>query len=106
MPWQKSAADRKADDAFYGDPVYKRNKAIVKRRANGKCEECGHRHPTQCDHVIPRTQGGGHAVANLMMRCTGEGTCKCHEKKTATEGGGFRATRAAADPEPRPKTVW
>lgn len=111
VAWKKTAAERKAENAFYSDPVYLRNKAIVKRRANGRCEQCGHMHPTQCDHVIPRTQGGTHAIENLMMKCTGEGTCKCHEKKTAGEGGGFRnranrGSRAPRDPRPSPRTKW
>jgi 5-methylcytosine-specific restriction endonuclease McrA len=109
VTWEKTAADRKAEDAFYNDPVYRRNKAVVKRRADGRCEQCGHRHPTQCDHVIPRIKGGGHAVENLRMLCAGDGTCKCHEKKTATEGGGYRArpgSRAPRDPRPRPRTKW
>lgn len=111
MAWKKTDADRKAENAFYNDPAYKRNKATAKRRANGKCEDCGHRHKTQCDHVIPRTQGGTHAIENLMMRCVGEGTCKCHEKKTAQEGGGYRSqanrgNRTPRDPRPRPRTNW
>lgn len=109
MPWEdRSRADRKAEDDFYGDPVYLRNKAIVKRRAAGRCEKCHHRHRTQCDHVIPRSRGGGHAVSNLQMLCHGEGTCKCHEAKTAAEGGGFRLghTKIKRDPRPRPRTTW
>lgn len=109
MPWKKTPADRKAEDAFYSDPVYKRNKALVKRRANGRCEQCGHRHPAQCDHIIPRSRGGGHAVENLHMLCAGDGTCKCHEAKTSAEGGGFRGnggSRMPGDPQPRPRTNW
>ena len=110
MTWNKTDADRKADSAFYGDPAYKANRAAARQRANGRCEGCGHRHARlQCDHVTPRAQGGSHALANLKMLCAGDGTCKCHERKTATEGGGYRASRgstAAADPEPRPRTRW
>jgi hypothetical protein len=107
--WEKTAADRKADAAFYSDPVYKRHREIAKRRAAGRCEECGHRHPTQCDHVIPRIKGGTHALDNLRMLCAGDGTCKCHERKTAGEGGGWRKTgdsRVPRDPQPRPRTKW
>ena len=107
MPWEDSR-DRAGDAAFYGDPVYLRNKAAVKRRAAGRCEKCHHRHPTQCDHVIPRSRGGSHAVENLQMLCAGQGTCKCHEAKTASEGGGFRlgSSRTPRDPKPRPRTSW
>jgi len=110
MAWKKTAADRKAEDAFYNDPTYRRNKAIVKRRANGRCQGCNHRHDRlECDHIIPRVKGGTHALENLMMRCAGDGTCKCHEAKTATEGRGFRANggdRAPRDPKPKPRTNW
>jgi 5-methylcytosine-specific restriction endonuclease McrA len=109
MPWQKTSADRQRDAKTYGSPVYRRNRAIAKRRARGRCEQCGHRHPTQCDHIIPASQGGSHALANLRMLCAGDGTCKCHEAKTAQEGGGFRngsSTRTPGDPQPRPRTNW
>ena len=110
MAWKKTDAARKTENAFYGDPVYKRNRAVVARRAAGRCEQCGHRHPTQCDHVIPHAQGGSHAVENLRMLCAGDGTCKCHEAKTATEGGGYRnpasRTTTARDPKPKPRTRW
>lgn len=112
MAWQKTDADRKAENAFYADPVYRRNKQLAKARARGRCEECGHRHSRlQCDHVIPRTKGGTHALANLRMLCAGDGTCKCHERKTAGEGGGYRsqANRESTmprDPKPAPRTRW
>lgn len=109
MPWSKTPEERAAENAFYADPVYRRNKEIARQRAGGRCEECGHPHKTQCDHIIPRAQGGTHALENLMMRCVGDGTCKCHERKTANEGGGFRANRGnrmPRDPKPRPRTHW
>lgn len=110
MAWKKTAASRKADASFYGSVEYKANRALARQRAGGRCEECSHRHSRlQCDHVIPHTQGGSHALANLKMLCAGDGSCKCHEKKTAQEGGGYRATRgsaATADPAPRPRTRW
>lgn len=110
MPWDNSPEKRRQDAAFYSDPTYRRNRAIVKRRANGRCEECGHRHDRlQCDHAIPHTKGGSHGVENLRMLCAGDGSCKCHERKTAGEGGGFRSNpgrRAARDPKPSPRTKW
>lgn len=115
MAWKKTPEDRKAEDAFYNDPVYRRNKAIAKRQAGGRCQECGHRHDRlECDHIIPRTKGGTHAIDNLRMLCKGDGTCRCHETKTAQEGGGFRqpagpgadGSRAPRDPRPRPRTKW
>lgn len=111
MPWNRTRADRERDTKTYGSAEYRRNRAIARRRAGGRCEQCGHRHATlQCDHITPVTQGGTHNPDNLRMLCAGDGTCKCHEKKTATEGGGFRRgggdRRAARDPEPRPRTSW
>jgi 5-methylcytosine-specific restriction endonuclease McrA len=111
MPWVNDREARRRSAETYGDPVYLRNREEARRRARGYCEECGHRHPRlQCDHVIPRSQGGTHDLANLRMLCVGNRSCKCHEQKTATEGGGFRSRRGApgapADPAPRPVTKW
>lgn len=105
MTWEKSAADRRRDAKVYG-PEYRRNRAVVLRQAGGRCSECGHPHRLQTDHVIPVTQGGTHAVANLRALCAGDGSCRCHERKTAGEGGGYRANAAAKDPEPAPRTKW
>ena len=110
MPWQKTRADRQRDAQVYG-PEYKRNRAIARRRANGYCEQCDHRHNRlECDHRHPASATGrpDHSLAKLRMLCTGPGSCKCHERKTATEGGGYRSSgqRQAADPEPRRRTAF
>jgi HNH endonuclease len=106
VPWEKTAADRQRDAEIYADPEYRRNRAAAKRRAVGRCEGCRHPHSRlQCDHVIPVSQGGTHDLANLHMLCAGPGTCLCHEKKTAQEGGGFRS-KGPADPAPQPRTAW
>lgn len=105
MPWSKTPEGRRHDAETYGDPIYKRNRESAKRRAAGRCEDCKHPHDRlQCDHDIPVSQGGTHALANLVMRCTGQGTCRCHERKTAQEGGGYR--KPAGDPQPRRRTAW
>jgi hypothetical protein len=108
MPWQKTAADRARDAATYGSPEYRRNRDAARRRANGRCEGCGHRHGRlQCDHK--QNTGTGkpdHSAGNLQMLCAGDGSCKCHERKTATEGGGFRASRGDRDPAPQQRTAW
>jgi 5-methylcytosine-specific restriction endonuclease McrA len=109
MPWQKTPEDRRRDQAIYGSPEYKRNREAAKRRAGGRCEVCQHPHTRlQADHIIPVSQGGGHSLANLRMSCTGPGTCQCHDKKTATEGGGYRNPGRSrhADPQPRRSTLW
>jgi hypothetical protein len=108
MPgWAKTPDDRRRDAQTYGSPEYRRNRDAARRRAGGRCEQCQHRHTTlQCDHI--RNVAGGppdHSLGNLRMLCAGEGSCKCHEKKTATEGRGFRAPRRA-DPPPQPRTRW
>lgn len=115
MAWNKTAEGRRRDAATYQDPEYLRNRPIVMRRANGRCEcpgDCGleHRNPCgrrdlriQCDHIIPRTRGGGNELANLRGICSGTGSC--HAKKTAREGGGYR-NPSQADPDPSPRTRW
>lgn len=108
MPWDKTPADRRRDAKVYGDPAYIRNRKAAKQRAGGRCEQCKHPHgKLQCDHIIPVTQGGTHALANLQILCAGEGSCRCHERKTAAEGGGYRTSNhTPSDPEPRPRTTW
>ena len=109
VPWGNSPEDRRRSGETYGDPAYLRNREEAKRRARGFCEQCGHRHSRlQCDHAIPRSQGGTHDVANLRMLCVGQGSCKCHERKTASEGHAGRKAGAVLppDPLPRPVTRW
>ncbi|HEV2375190.1 MAG TPA: HNH endonuclease signature motif containing protein [Streptosporangiaceae bacterium] len=106
MPWRKTAEDRAREAAFYGDPEYKRNKAIVRRRSGGRCEvtedgrRCGSRKGVQCDHVTPRAQGGTHALSNLRDTCQDH-----HRKKTAQEGGGWRRG-STPDPPLQRRTTW
>lgn len=91
MPWDNSPAKRARDAKTYGDPEYKRNKAIVRRRSGGRCEvlkdgrQCRSSDRVQCDHKIPLSQGGTHHLDNLRDICF-----SCHAKKTAQEGGGAR----------------
>jgi 5-methylcytosine-specific restriction endonuclease McrA len=118
MPWTKTPEDRRRDYQVYNDPVYKRNRALVRRRSGGRCESadtgrrCASRDRVQCDHIIPVSHGGSHDLANLRDLCK-----PCHDRKTATEGGGFRNTatdgggnmqrpRPPLDPEPTPRTRW
>jgi 5-methylcytosine-specific restriction endonuclease McrA len=109
MPWANTPEDRRRSSETYGDPVYLSNRDEARRRARGFCEECGHRHSRlECDHVIPRSQGGTHDLSNLRMTCKGPGSCKCHERKSAAEGHAARRAVPAQppDPLPRPVTRW
>lgn len=106
MPWDKTPADRERDARNYG-PEYRRNREVVMRRAGGRCEQCHHRHSRlQCDHI--KNIGDGppdHSPGAMQALCVGPGSCKCHEKKTAGEGGGYRA-KAKADPAVETRTRW
>lgn len=106
MPWEKSRADRERDAKVYGDPEYKQNRAIVRRRSGGRCEmpvngrPCGSRDRVQCDHIRPKSQGGGNNLENLRDLCHAH-----HAAKTAAESA---ATRRApkGDPALQPRTRW
>lgn len=105
--WSSSPEKRRRDSQAYGDPEYRKNRAIAKRRANGTCAQCGHRHARlECDHIAPKSVTGkaDNSLKNLQMLCTGEGSCKCHEKKTYQQRGGSK--RMAADPQPRRRMKW
>jgi HNH endonuclease len=107
MTWEKSREARQQDARTYGSAEYRRNREITRRRAGGRCEQCGHPHPRlECDHIV-NVAGSepNHDPSNLQMLCKGPGSCQCHEKKTAQEGGGYRS-RGPRDPQPRPGTQW
>lgn len=101
MPWDKTPGDRQRDAQVYG-PEYRRNAALCKKRANGRCTRCG-KHTTrlEADHITPVTQGGGHDLGNLQALCLA-----CHRAKTAREGGGWQRPKLVSDPEPTPGTQW
>ena len=99
MPWSNDRESHRQAAITYG-PEYRAARKLAAQRSGGRCERCGKRGRLTCDHIIPRSQGGSHSLANLQMLCPA-----CHGRKTATEGGGYRA-RTAADPEPQPRTAW
>jgi hypothetical protein len=110
MPWDNTREARRKSDATYKDPEYLRNRQIALRRAGGRCEctgECGlhagpcrrRDRPLHTDHDIPRSQGGSHDHANLVVRCSGPGSC--HAAKTARE-----SNAVPRDPEPKQRTAW
>ena len=105
MPWDNSPEARRRSDATYKDPEYQRNRRIALRQAGGRCQRCGKRTTRLAtDHIIPVSQGGTHHLDNLMVLCTGPGSC--HARKTAQEGGGDRNGNQAADPELQQRTAW
>ena len=102
MPWRNDQAAREASTRTYGAEWRKvRQQAL--ERATHRCEQCGSRRRLQVDHVTPVSQGGTHSLANLMVLCSGPGSC--HAQKTASEGGGYRSG-TARDPDPLPRTSW
>jgi HNH endonuclease len=108
LPWDSSREKRERDRQVY-NAEYRRNAATCKRQASGYCSGCQHKHHRlEADHIIPVAQGGTHAESNLQAMCKGPGTCNCHGRKTAQEGGGGRnhAGQQPADPAPRPVTRW
>jgi len=109
MAWNKTAADRARDAQVYG-PEYRKNRPLAIRRAGGSCEHlengrrCGSRERVQVDHITPVTQGGTHHLDNLRVLCR-----RCHQRKTAQEGGGYRQKghrKAAGDPVLTRRTNW
>ena len=103
MAWKKTAADRKRDTAVYQDPEYRRNRPLAMQRDKWRCqlryEGCAGA-ASQCDHKKSAAEGGTSELSNLQAVCK-----PCHGKRTARQGGGFRAGQQA-DPEPRPRTGW
>lgn len=113
MPWDKTPADRARDSAVY-NAEYRKNRAIARRRAGGRCEmlldtgrRCGSGDRVQVDHIIPVTRDGTHHLDNLRVLCFA-----CHARKTAQEGKGYRAGggrrrgRSAEDPPLAARTRW
>lgn len=106
MPWDNSPEKRRRDQAIYGDPEYKANRAVVLRRAGGRCERCGRRdRRLQVDHVTAIATGGAdHSLGNLQALCSGPGSC--HASKTARDANAARHG-SSADPDfVTPRTQW
>ena len=102
MPWRNDPEKRRRDAAIYQDPEFVKNRAIVRRRADGRCDRCGRRgRRIQVDHIVPVASGGGHGLDNLQALCSGPGSC--HAAKTARES---HAHRSAGRPSPTPRTIW
>jgi len=96
VPWQatNTPAKRRRDAEVYRDPEFVRDRAIVLRRAGGRCEECGRRGRLQVDHITPVAVRVDHSLGNLQALCSGPGSC--HAAKTARDSN---ATRREGDPD-------
>ncbi|MGR3749570.1 HNH endonuclease [Paracoccus sp. (in: a-proteobacteria)] len=87
---------------YYGQ--WKRNRDAVRRRDPYciRCYELFDRiTPAQeCDHLIPRSRGGDHSLANLWMLC-GDRTDRdtCHGDKSIRESHGLEGFSPRIDPE-------
>lgn len=94
-----SAASR-----LYGHGWRKASEAFLKLRVNRNCRRCLEKHPpktrssTVVDHIIPHRGD----LKLFWDRSNWQGLCKrCHDKKTATEDGGFG--RQSIHPQTQPE---
>lgn len=46
-----------------------RRRAAAFARDGYRCVECGSRWRLECDHIVPRAEGGTHDLANLRTIC-------------------------------------
>lgn len=65
---RRNAGRRRDDSQWRGDCLELRGEW---------CRACKTSQDLQCDHMIPRAQGGGSVVENGLVLCRG-----CHERKT------------------------
>lgn len=64
--------------------------------AAGRCAACGRKaERLEVDHVIPVSEGGSHAAANLQALCV-----DCHRLKSAAEGTRGRARARLTESQP------
>jgi len=102
VAWQKTADDRKRDTQVYDNPEYRRNRPLAMKRDQWRCQlrlpGCAGA-ASQCDHIVQPGQGGGHGLGNLRAVCK-----PCHAKRTADQSN--TGAKAAADPQPQPRTAW
>ena len=67
---------------------YKKQRLIVLARDGYECAYCG-QDATSVDHVIPRSAGGDHSLANLVACCL-----KCNGKKGNMQQHAFLVRKA------------
>jgi 5-methylcytosine-specific restriction enzyme A len=107
VPWQDSNGDpakRRQDGQRYRDPEYLANRALVLRRAGGRCEQCGKAtRRLQVDHIMPLSVRVDHSLGNLQALCSGPGSC--HARKSSAEGRAAQRGKPKR-PAPTPRTQW
>lgn len=84
--WKPDAIRGSRHQRGYG-AAWDRTRRRIFERDEGLCQEC-RRHGrvtpgTECDHLVPKSQGGDDSDANLEMKCQ-----PCHAAKTAKETRG------------------
>jgi len=53
---------------------------VIGEQVYGTCPDCFHYHKLTPDHLIKRSQGGGHEPENIEWVCN-EAPCFCHSKR-------------------------
>jgi len=83
-------------------PQWKAIRSLVAERDNHRCQEfmrdgepCTDK-GTECDHIIPVSQGGTDSLENLRMLCTWH-----HARKSSREGQAARKNLTERRPTPR-----
>jgi 5-methylcytosine-specific restriction endonuclease McrA len=74
--WQNSTRNTK------NPPGWQRTRQYILRRDNNTCQYCGNT-AQEVDHIRPLSQGGSHAISNLVASCT-----RCNQRKNIAERKG------------------
>lgn len=84
--WKPDAIRGSRHDRGYGNP-WDKLRAQIKARDLGLCQECLRNGRTtvgtDCDHIVPKSQGGSDDPSNLEMKCRA-----CHDAKSRRESQG------------------
>lgn len=91
-PWQDST--RRSRLRSGSGHRQQKLRQFVLHRDDHRCHVCGQEFPPELlvnDHVIPLAEGGADDVTNMAPCCTGLGSNRCHDDKTADEAKRGRA---------------
>lgn len=75
-------ARRKTAERGYGGRWQRIRKIVLSR--DPVCAICQREASNHADHIVPKANGGTDDLGNLQGLCE-----ECHNRKTATEDGGF-----------------